>query len=87
MADDFADLRAGLDSPQEHHAAVFPSDTVDLPNATRALWVGNGGNITATTIFGETEVYENVPSGTLLPGRFTRIHATGNSASSILALW
>lgn len=66
-------------------AAVTKSDTVDIPFLPRALYVGVGGSLTAD-VGGETVQFQNVPSGTVLLIKASRVRATGSTASGIIAL-
>jgi hypothetical protein len=85
MTDMFSGHVAGLDSPFEDGVAVSPSDTIDLPGVSRALWIGTMGDVCAVTRAGTSLTFRNV-SG-LLSGRFTRVKATGTTASDIVAVW
>jgi hypothetical protein len=71
-----------LTTPQ----AVTPSDTVDLTNVTRALWVGGAGNINLIFADGTTQLISGVPAGTLLPFRVSRVKSTTTTATLIVAL-
>lgn len=83
MADRFQNNLAGLSSPIEYADEVTPGAGA-LPEVTRALWIGTGGDVTLTTKGGNTVTFANVPDGTLLPVRAT--HVTAATASDILAL-
>lgn len=86
MSDQFANHGSTLDSPPRHAEAVTPNDGADLPNFSRAIWVGVAGNVRVTTTGGKTVTYENAPVGYLIVCA-SRIHATGTTASSMLACW
>ena len=67
-------------------AAVTPSDTVDLPFATRSLYIGGAGDLTVMPVRGSAPVlYKAVPVGTRLNISVTRIYATGTGATYIVA--
>lgn len=68
-------------------AAVVPSDTADLPNYSRMLYVGVTGDIKVTTLNGEVVTFKNVPVGTLMVQARKVWAAPATSASEILALW
>lgn len=87
MQDDFADLATTLISPASRGAEVAPSDGKDLDHVTRAIWVGQGGNLTLTLASGANVNLKNVQGGSLLPLRAKAVRATGTSASGIVALW
>ncbi len=88
MSDAFSSNQSGLESPIEHAESVTPNNDSDLPNTTRALWIGTGGDIVITTKGGTSSVtLESVPDGSMLPIRVSRVHATGTTATGIVALW
>jgi len=67
---------------------ITPSDTVDLPQLTHALWVGGAGNVAAVMQNGLMPVVLTaVPAGSWLPLAATRINATGTTATGIVALY
>ena len=86
MADIFEDRSTGLESPGFHAAEVIPSDTTDLAQTSRALFIGMGGNLRVTMAGDEIVTFRNVSAGTL-PIRARRIHATGTTAADIVAIW
>ncbi len=83
--DAFKNRESSLESPARRAEAVTPSDTVDLPNSTRALYVGGAGDVEVTTVGGDTVTLTGV-SG-VLPLCVARVHAAGTSATDIVALW
>ncbi len=77
-----------LASPADEAEAVTPSDTVNLTATSRALYVGVGGDVTAVMkTTGGAQLFKNVPSGTILPIRVTRVNNTGTTATTIVALY
>ncbi|MGB3313153.1 MAG: hypothetical protein WBB85_01980, partial [Albidovulum sp.] len=68
-------------------AVVTPDDVTDLTHLPRALYVGNGGDLSIRCAGGQSVVLQNVPGGSVLPLRVTRVNATGTSATGIVALW
>ena len=70
-------------------ADVVPSDSVDLPNFARMLYVGVGGadkDIKLTTLNGDTVTFTNVPTGILMV-QARRVWSAGTTATEIIALW
>lgn len=63
---------------------ALESNTVDLPEVVREIYVGVGGDVKFTDTSGFTGTFKNVPSGATLTGFFTRLWATGTTASSIV---
>lgn len=85
MADKFKNYGSGLDSPARNAAAVNPNDGVDLPNSSRALYVGAAGDLTLDTTGGDTVTL--VGASGVLPICARRVRATGTTADFIVALW
>ena len=77
MADAFAEFKSGLESPAARVSDVIPSDTSDLPEASRAVRVTTVEGTTAT-IF--------VAAGIAFPIRAARIWNTDTTAVNIVAL-
>lgn len=86
MPDRFANVQASLSGPASSGFTVTPHDTTDLPEPTRAVYVGSGGDLTVRMLTGETLVFSAVLPGSLLPVRVTRIFATGTSAANLVGL-
>ncbi|WP_247657740.1 spike base protein, RCAP_Rcc01079 family [Aquabacter sp. L1I39] len=67
-------------------AAITPANA-DLAQATRALYVGTGGDL---VVIGKDDsasvTLKNVPSGTILPLRVKRV-AAATTATDILGLY
>lgn len=77
----------GLTSPYNDAAAVTPSDSTDLANTTRALYIGSQGTITVRMAGSGNDVQFHLEKHEMLPIRVIRVLATGTSASNIVALW
>jgi hypothetical protein len=61
------------------------SDTVDLVNVIRMIYVGVGGDIKVTDTQGNTVIHKNVPGGSYIgPFRVARIFSTLTTASSLV---
>lgn len=78
----------GLESPALSAEAISPSDGADLPNTSRAIYVGGNGNITVNLAgTGDTILFSNVVAGTFLPIRVERVLNTGTTAANLVALF
>ena len=66
--------------------AITPSDTVDLPRLTDAVWVGGAGIVVAVFQNGSTAQFTCV-AGSLLPLRLKRVNATSTTATLLVALY
>lgn len=76
--------------PASNCMAVALSDSADLQFVSRGIFVGVGGNVAMTlqgSIGGASVVFKNVPSGTLLPLRASRVWSTGTTATDIVSVW
>lgn len=75
-----------LGAPLIQAETVTPSDSVDVTNTTRGLYVGVTGDVSVIMQGGATVLFKAVPAGTLLPIRVSRVRATGTTATTMLAL-
>lgn len=66
-------------------ASVTPSDSVDIAEVARGLWIGTAGTLKFSDLYGN-EVTTSVPQG-LFPIAVSRVWATGTSATGIVALF
>lgn len=69
--------------PARSHAAVTPSDTVDLPFLARALRIGGAGNVAVTV--DEVTLTYTCTAGEVLNVCASRVLATGTTATGIIA--
>lgn len=76
------------DRPFSHGGAVTPSDTLDLPFASRGFHISKdgAGDVKITTLAGETFTLFGAASG-YHPWRVTRFWATGTTATGITVGW
>jgi hypothetical protein len=75
---------------------VTPNDSQDITIAGSPitgiengvlLYVGTGGDLTITTIGGQTVTLVNIADGSYVPIQVKKVWVTGTSASDILALF
>jgi hypothetical protein len=85
MADSFKRRPVELDSPVRSFIGITPSDTLDIPQRPRALFIGTAGNLTCIGDNG-VEVTFNLPTG-WHPLSPLRIKATGLTAGGIIGGW
>lgn len=76
---------AGLTSPAVQAEAVTPSNTVDLVNVSRALWVGVAGDVKVTMASGQAVTFTALTIG-WHPLRVSRVWSTGTTATNITAV-
>lgn len=86
MADAFASFYPQLYGPAFNAEAVVTSDTVDLPNTPRGIYVGTTGDIKVTMVGGQTVTFKSVPVG-MLWIRAQRVFASGTTATNLVAVW
>lgn len=82
MSDPFDTDYVGLTSPAVSHFLVVPSDTVDLQVRPRAMFVNTAGTAVLQINGGDAVSYD-LPAGTILALRPTRVLATGTTAQLI----
>jgi len=85
--DNFARVQSTTSDPATNAVVVTPSDSTDLTNVSRALYVGTTGNIKVTMQDSGTVLFTAVPAGAVLPIRVTRVWSTTTTASTIICLW
>lgn len=74
------------DAPASDGYTITTSDSLDLPALPRGIYVGTGGNLYCD-FGGRTNVpFKNVPSGSVLPIRPSRVRATNTTAADLVAL-
>lgn len=85
--DPFRHTAASLITPAADCFAIEPQDDGHLPYATKAIYVGTGGDIVLRTVQANSDVaFRNVISGSILDIRVTAIRATGTTAQDIVGL-
>ena len=84
--DNFADFQATLTAPAFSAIEVTPSDTTDLPEVTRAIYVGQSGDLRVRMQDGTTVTFTATQAGAIYPLRVAQVLATGTDASGIVAL-
>ena len=85
--DPFESYGNSITSPAADCFAIQPSDTQDLPSATKAIYVGTGGDIVLRAVNGSADVtFANTISGSIIDVRARAIRLTGTTASDIVGL-
>lgn len=75
-----------LEGPASHGFSISPNDTTDLPQATRAVYVGADGDLAVVMVSGATVSFQALMGGTLLPIRVSKVLATGTTAGALVGL-
>jgi len=68
---------------------VALSDSTDVTaTATKGLWVGVGGDVTVRLASdGASRLLKNVPSGTYVPGAYSRVYSSATTATNIVSFY
>lgn len=78
------------DSPMAPASRCFPitlSDSNELTEVTKAIYVGTSGDIVLKPLESAIAViFRNVPAGTILDVRVRQVLATGTTAADIVGL-
>ncbi len=85
--DQFNNHAPGLESPASNAESVVPSDTVDVPHTTRAIYVGGAGDVSVEMKDGGAVTFRNVNAGAVVAIRVSRVLATGTTATDIVGLY
>ena len=86
MKDEFSRHGASLTSPSTAAETIMPDNESDLAYATRALYVGEAGDVVVQLMSGETVTLANMQAGTVYPMRVRRVLASGTTASFLVGL-
>lgn len=78
---------ASGETPFTHAFAIAPSNTADLPNVIRQLYVGVGGNVRIDTLQGETVDFIGVLAGTLYDIQAKKVWSTGTTATNMVGIY
>lgn len=86
MPDEFESHAPSLTAPARHAQSITPSDSIPLTIASRALYVGQAGNLRVQMVSGDTVTLTGVQAGMVYPLRVTQVLATGTTAGAIIGL-
>lgn len=86
MQDRFQHHAPGLSAPATRAVAALPSDDLPLPFVSRAIYIGEEGDLATRAADGSEVIWKNIAAGTLLPFRAAMILAEGTTANHLLVL-
>ncbi|RDE05435.1 spike base protein, RCAP_Rcc01079 family [Sphingomonas aracearum] len=90
MADKFGPYVDTPTAPSRHVTTLVPSDSTDLTDTPKGIYVGTGGDVKLIAVDAPASApgvtFKNVPAGSLLPVRARRVLATGTTAADMLVL-
>lgn len=85
--DPYANYSQSLTSPAQQCFEITPSDDNELLVATRAVYIGQEGDVAVVPINSESAViFRNVPTGSIIDVRAKAIRLTGTTAQNIVGL-
>ena len=78
--DPYENFADSLIAPAKSAFAIAPDDILDLPVATKALYVGSAGSVVVRLVEADEDVtLANVPAGTILPIRVRAVRETSTA--------
>ena len=86
MSDPFASTAQSLSSPATDAVAITPDDTVPLATPSRALYIGEGGDLRVEMLSGNIVTLPALIGGAVYPFRVNKVLATGTTATGIISL-
>ncbi|WP_424968318.1 MULTISPECIES: spike base protein, RCAP_Rcc01079 family [unclassified Dinoroseobacter] len=86
MIDDYKGHQSSLTGPATAGEAITPSNSNNLPFATRAIYVGEAGDISVELISGNIVKLTNVAAGVIYPLRVKRVRSSGTTAGGLVGL-
>lgn len=87
MTDSFEYYADQPSAPSANCFSVTPSDTEELPALTKALYIGEGGDVTLRSARGVADVvFRNLPAGYILDVRTRVVRQTGTTASALVGM-
>ena len=86
MADRFQNFSDSPVAPATAPFPILPSDSAELPLATKGIYVGTGGDVTLRGINAAADVtYRNLPDASYIAVRASHVRATGTTATNLIA--
>lgn len=86
MPDPFQGYSDSPSAPASAPYTIIPSDTVELPQVPKGIYVGTGGDVTLRGVRGSSDVtYRNLPDASYIAVRAQFVRATGTTASNLIA--
>jgi hypothetical protein len=87
ILDPFSAASDSLIAPAREAFAIAPSDNAEFPRATKALYVGTGGDVVLRAVGSDTDVVlRNVVAGSVLAIRLRAVRASGTTAANLVGL-
>lgn len=91
QTDPFGSYADNVSAPCRHWTTLTPSDSTDLTNVPKAIYVGGAGDIAMIGVSAPTGapgvVWKAVPAGSVLPVRPRRVLATLTTATNLVGCY
>ncbi|KLI64630.1 spike base protein, RCAP_Rcc01079 family [Aurantiacibacter marinus] len=85
--DPFALSGNSLTAPAAQAFAIIPDDATSLDVATKAIFVGTGGDLAVRLVDNDEDLtFRNLGSGTILDIRVTDVRSSGTTATDLIGL-
>lgn len=86
IQDNFNSAEDSIDTSATRSYPITPSDNNNLPQTTKAIYVGTGGDVKLQLKHDTSpQTYKNIPSGSLLPIRAVKVWSVGTTADHLIA--
>ena len=87
IPDPFSNANDSLIAPAREAFAIVPDDLTELTRATKAFYVGTGGDIALRAVGSNADVVlRNVAAGSVLAIRLRAVRSSGTTAANIVGL-
>lgn len=86
MTDEFSHFTETLTAPASAAHGITPDDAIALDFVTRALYVGQTGDVALELKSGDVVTLRNLQGGVIYPMRAVRVLATGTTAADLVGL-
>lgn len=86
MKDVFSNHSMGLTAPLADAFNIVPNDLAELREVTRAVYIGQSGDLAVEFVGGSEVILRGLKAGTIYPLRLARVNVTGTTASDCLGL-
>jgi hypothetical protein len=84
--DRFGSMSDTAVSPATRPYPITPSDSEELPEVPKGVYVGTGGDVVLRGVHGDEDVtYRNLGDGSYIAVRARYVRATGTTASNLIA--
>lgn len=84
--DEFKTYQNSLSAPALSAEPVTPSDSILLPLASRAIYIGGTGDLHVRMASGDDVTFRNLQAGAVYPFRLEQVFATGTTATHMISL-